>query len=89
MIFFSFFLFVFISYVRDLNKQEKVFMLHYAKLQLSLNWAHKYEYLPYRSAYLFKENSEDDVAPSEDLFRDTSLNHEFGSNTRSLNNIYN
>jgi len=64
-------------------------MLHYAKLQLSLNRAHKYEFLPYRSAYLLKENTEDDVNPRDEVYRDTSLNHEFANSSKSLNNIYN
>lgn len=76
-----------VAYVRDLTKQEKVFMLHYAKLQLSLTWAHKAQFLPYRSSYLFKNEKDEEV--EEGGFRDTSMNTEFAASKGSLNSIYN
>lgn len=75
--------------MRDLTKQEKVFMLQYAKNQLSTNRAHIYEFLPYRSAYLLKENTKDDLEPAENIYRDKGVDHEFGNNSKSLNGIYN
>ena len=75
--------------MRDLTKQEKVFMLQYAKYQLSINRAHQYEFLPYRSAYLFKENTKDDVEPSDEVYRDSGMDHNFGNRSKCLNNIYN
>lgn len=75
--------------MRDLTKQEKVFMIHYPKLQLSLNWAHKYQFLPYSSAYLLKENTEEEISPLDETYRDASFEHEFGNSTKALNNIYN
>ena len=64
-------------------------MLQYAKNNLSITWHYKYEFLPYRSAYLLKENTEDDVNPNKEAYRDTQLEFEYGDSVKSLNNIYN
>ena len=48
---------------------------------------HKYEYLSYNSAYLLKENSENDLNPTIDELRDTSIKHEAEEDERGKNNI--
>ena len=41
-----------IRYVRDLNKEELAAIKYMAKVQLTCGFDHKYEFIPYNTAYL-------------------------------------
>jgi hypothetical protein len=65
-----------IRYVRDLTKAEKQNHLHTLKQNLGLSMEHRYEFLPYNSAYLQKENTEEDVNVRAEQIRDKSNTHD-------------
>lgn len=46
---------------------------------------HKYEYLPYNSAYLQKQNSDNDLSPTSEEIRDPGLPGDYGQDVRSNN----
>lgn len=52
-----------VEYVRDLEKSEIASNIDVCKRNLALAMEHRYEFLPYNSAYLQKENSNDDLNP--------------------------
>lgn len=77
-----------VEYIRDLTKPELTQLLFDAKVQTEISGEYFDEYLPYRSAYLKKTNSTDDLEP-QDGYRDTYYDHEFGEKQKALNSIYN
>ena len=80
-------LILYIRYIRDLTKSEIQSLIHSSKQNLQVALDHKYEYLSYNSAYLLKENSENDLNPTIDELRDTSVTHECEEGDRGKNNI--
>lgn len=65
-----------VEYIRDLSKAEIQSLIHTVKQNLQVAMDHKYEFLPYKSAYLLKENSENDLNPTNDELRDKEATHE-------------
>jgi len=65
-----------VEYVRDLAKGEIQNNSHFLRQNLSISIEHKYEFLPYNSAYLQKENSENDVNPPLEQQRDRNVTGE-------------
>lgn len=55
-----------------------------AKRQLGIAMEHRYEYLPYNSAYLQKSNTQDDVNPSK--YDDVTIDYNFGNDERAPEN---
>lgn len=58
-------------------------------MEASMGKIYEDEYLPFRSGYLKKNNSNDDLNPDENSFRDTYYDNEYGNQHKSLNSIYN
>ncbi|EAR90076.2 gamma-carbonic anhydrase (macronuclear) [Tetrahymena thermophila SB210] len=72
------------TFVRNLTKSELATNIDHAKKQLHLAQQHRYEYLPYNSAYLQKSNSEEDLNPTK--YDDVTINYNFGDEERAQEN---
>lgn len=59
-----------VEYVRDLEKSEIHSTNNYIKQQFSIAQDHMYEFLPYNSAYLQKENIDSDTNIAPEEYRD-------------------
>ena len=72
------------SYIRDLNKGELQNIVHLANQYVTKLHLHKYEYLPYNSAYLQKENTDADLHVDYNQMKDYDLTADYFSqqNTR-------
>jgi hypothetical protein len=68
-----------------LAKGEIANLINNAKVQHMLGTNHKYEYLPYNSAYLQKQNSDNDLSPTSEEIRDPGLPGDYGQDVRSNN----
>lgn len=62
--------------MRDLTKAEIQSNSHYLRQMLTISFEHNYEFLPYNSAYLQKENSHNDVHLNPEDYRDRKAVHE-------------
>jgi len=76
-----------VEYVRDLTKAELQSLIHTQKQNLQVALDHKYEYLPYNSAYLLKENTQDDLTPPLETLRDRGNVREEGQGDRAKQNV--
>lgn len=65
-----------VEYVRDLQKSEIQSNTHFVRQMASIALDHEYEFLPYNSAYLQKENSYKDVNISPEEYKDKSVTQE-------------
>jgi len=65
-----------VEYVRDLTKGEKQNNVHALKQNLSISMNHRYEFLPYNSAYLQRENTQDDLNVAPERIRDRGISHD-------------
>lgn len=63
-------------FVRELSKGDVQHNLHALRYNLAISMDHKYEFLPYNSAYLQKDNTENDENPPVDEIRDKTLTNE-------------
>lgn len=65
-----------VEYVRDLEKHELQSNYHYLRQMLTISFDHSYEFLPYNSAYLQKENSYNDLNLTSEEYRDRGTTHD-------------
>ena len=63
-------------YVRDLVKSEIHNNNFYLKQNIVVSLEHSYEFLPYNSAYLQKDNTENDLNPPVEEIKDRIVVHE-------------
>jgi carbonic anhydrase/acetyltransferase-like protein (isoleucine patch superfamily) len=65
-----------VEYVRDLTKAEIQNNSHYIRQMISIAVEHEYEFLPYNSAYLQKENTLKDTHLEAEDYKDKTVTQE-------------
>jgi len=63
-------------YVRDLTKGEIQNNSHHIRQLVSIAIEHEYEFLPYNSAYLQKDNTEKDLNLEAEDYKDKTVTQE-------------
>lgn len=70
--------------MRNLTKAEIATNIDTAKKQISSSLEHRYEYLPYNTAYLQKSNTLEESDPSK--YDDVAIEYNYGDEDRAPEN---
>lgn len=77
-----------VEYVRDLSKGEIQNIIHTTRQNYTKLMNHKYEFLPYNSAYLQKDNAGDDLDPKIEDLKDVSVTSQYFKDKGTKSEIY-